>query len=1204
MKQYLYLLICFLAVDQLSAQDNNRNYVGTYIPIRPVQNLANIPTSDSATAQKTIQYLDAFGRPDQTIFKHGSPRGHDIIQPIVYNTNGLQEKTYLPFVKANNNGRYYSDEINAVNWQSFYGDEASYSFSQGIFEKSPMSRILEKGAPGADWQLSSGHTVKTSYGHNCEGEVLCWQIDANGILENKGGTVVNDKCYYNESELFKTITKNQNWTSKTGRLNTIEQFKDKEGRIVLVRTYVDSEGQIQQMDTYYVYDSFGLLRFMIPPKLTREFLVVGIDKTITPRMCVSTPITLDDIQDGVKESIAREDEKLLNMSRLSSIPMSYQNFLDQCYCYIYDYKHRLVVKKIPGTEEVHLVYDALDRLILTQNGVQRSKATAEWTFVKYDIMNRPILTGIYRNGATREVIQGLVNTEKVCYETAGAVVHGYTNNAFPRVSQANDYLIINYYDNYSIPCEWGYEFTTVDGYSQVQSQSVKGMLTGKKVKSLENNTWMEQVYFYNKYGLVIQVFKKNQLGGHDRITTDYSFTGNITQTQQHHAKLASSSPIVIANRFSYDNGQRLTHVYHQIDSQPEVLLVQNVYNELGQLKEKNLHGGVQSIDYSYNIRGWITSINNTSLSNDGITNNDTGDLFGMEIDYNQATAGLCAGNQYTGNISAIKWRNRSQSQTQAYVFTYDAVNRLKKADFYYANDSAWSQSADYDVSGKDNDGIGYDLHGNITSLIRKEAGGTVLDELTYQYRGDQLYNVDDKGNNGGFNQFSTGSGREYTFDANGNLINDMNRGHSIAYNLLNLPKNINNEMIYEYSAEGEKLKKYSNGKETVYIGNMVYQDGKLATILTSEGRVVPLDNQYNYEYNITDHLGNTRVSFFATDNKAVVLQYKDYYPFGLTMGVSLTNDNKFRFNGKEHQDEVVNNTHLDWYDYGARYYDPSLAMWHTVDPLAEKYPGLSPYVYCYNNPINYVDPWGLEGIPGGKPSWMSDDLWNIFNKAWNEVPWGTSKIFTPDGNGGSIGESIYYSDAHKSYGYYESSINTSYYSNSQGGYTTDNSGVAGAGAINLEWVKVSTPTVPQSAGDGVALMEKGPAFDGGFWDWANKINHLGKREWNGKYIDDDGNVIGTAPITGMPPSFIGGPLRKGQSALKVGKYFFNPTAFHSVKEGVLAFANPKNFSHIVGSNPDLMFKGGKIWLTGTKTGGYFGKSYETGMTIADFLKLF
>ncbi|MEX0596337.1 MAG: hypothetical protein WD512_07535, partial [Candidatus Paceibacterota bacterium] len=108
---------------------------------------------------------------------------------------------------------------------------------------------------------------------------------------------------------------------------------------------------------------------------------------------------------------------------------------------------------------------------------------------------------------------------------------------------------------------------------------------------------------------------------------------------------------------------------------------------------------------------------------------------------------------------------------------------------------------------------------------------------------------------------------------------------------------------------------------------------------------------------------------------------------------------------------------------------------------------------------------------------------------------------------------------------------------------------------------------------------------------------------DGFHYNIEGKATSYAPITGTVPLF-GGPLGKGDKAIKLGQYLFNPKSFHVVKKSVLVLAKPNKFSHIVGSNPDLIFKGGKIWLTGTKTGGYYGKNYETGMTIADFLKLF
>ncbi len=145
---------------------------------------------------------------------------------------------------------------------------------------------------------------------------------------------------------------------------------------------------------------------------------------------------------------------------------------------------------------------------------------------------------------------------------------------------------------------------------------------------------------------------------------------------------------------------------------------------------------------------------------------------------------------------------------------------------------------------------------------------------------------------------------------------------------------------------------------------MVYILEVLSRVLGNEWLDVFTCNgsNWDYEYNLTDHLGNTRVAFSGHSNgKPEVMQKTDYYPFGMVMTQQNTfasgvKGNKYLYNGKELQDDEVGGTKLDWYDYGARFYDPELGRWHVVDPNANEYYFTSPFSYCLNNPIIFVDP--------------------------------------------------------------------------------------------------------------------------------------------------------------------------------------------------------------------------------------------------------
>lgn len=150
---------------------------------------------------------------------------------------------------------------------------------------------------------------------------------------------------------------------------------------------------------------------------------------------------------------------------------------------------------------------------------------------------------------------------------------------------------------------------------------------------------------------------------------------------------------------------------------------------------------------------------------------------------------------------------------------------------------------------------------------------------------------------------------------------------------------------------------YTNGATATnnqYCGNMLYENGTLKQILIDGGYITFSGTTPQYHFYLQDHLGNNRVVVSAG---GTVEQISHYYPYGGLMGESSNGDvQRFKYNGKE-----LDRMHgLDWLDYGARHMDGARVSWPTMDPLAEKYYDVSPYVYCKDNPVIYVDKDGKE----------------------------------------------------------------------------------------------------------------------------------------------------------------------------------------------------------------------------------------------------
>jgi len=305
---------------------------------------------------------------------------------------------------------------------------------------------------------------------------------------------------------------------------------------------------------------------------------------------------------------------------------------------------------------------------------------------------------------------------------------------------------------------------------------------------------------------------------------------------------------------------------------------------------------------------------------------------------------------------------------KSYTYTYDALDRLA---------SATDNTGNYNVSN-----ITYDKMGNIETLTRQGAVvsqpvlGTpghfgVMDDLIYSYHGNQLYRVVDNGSdNYGFKDVLVFGG-DYTYDGNGNMTRDANKGiTSIEYNHLNLPVQINfanGNIQYIYDASGVKLKKTvtegSSVTITDYAGNYIYENRNLQFFSHSEG-YIELDAQgaFNYVYQYIDHLGNIRLSYSDLDSNGIIdtsseiLQERNYYPFGLqhkgyNNNINGPENNYFTYQGVEFRESLGYNL----LEFELRHYDPALGRFIATDPYEQFH---SPYVAMGNNPVVSFDPTG------------------------------------------------------------------------------------------------------------------------------------------------------------------------------------------------------------------------------------------------------
>ncbi len=918
-------------------------------------NTSNVVSFTSLTGKDTdgrfaVKYYDGFGRLKEEVKVDETTAHNDLVIFHEYDAHGRKAREWLPTsVTPSSPGQYTPFSGFSAAAAGMWND--THPFTACEYEPMPGGAVTSTTGPGEVWH-ALGKAVRYEYLTNVSGNdtLNCLQYNTS----NSGNTLPHVSISGSHVAGSLLVTRKEDEDG-----HAVLVFKDRMGRILLSRS-IDHAGASKILyDTYYVYDGEGNLVAVIPPSLSDKY----------------TSGTLD-----------AADIK------------------DYAYIYGYDRRRRRCYSKLPGVEPVLTVYDGADRPMYVQTGGQRRRG--ESTFHIYDIFGRECITGICSYNIPIQADPPFISTMPYCTYTGlsdefmGYEIQGISLSA-PKL------LKVSYYDRYDfLSGNDSLMYTWKEGYGKKLNKAY-GLLTGTVSACLSSNDmkvpYLHEAIYYDDRQRIIQTKSTNHLSGTDAHYYAYNFIGQETaHLHVHTSKIQPRlSTTTVETSNTYDHAGRLLTVTHSVNGGTPVTIRNLTYDELGHVRSDSRNGGQGLLQsYEYNARSWTTGI--------------TGSLFNMSVCYGMDHDGQ--GTAFNGNMASVEWSSLNDV-TRRYSFRYDGLSRLSGAIYTEENNEnndRYSTSYSYDKQGN--------IESLSRNGLQDDGTYGKVDDLFYEYDGNRLVKVSNAVDipcYKGAMHFADGADEEteYLYDDDGNMVCDKNRGISdITYNIILKPEHIQfntgRYMNFAYSATGEKLqanymlelprlhepgiRTLSSGQSgfgnslgglddpvgpgirdsligkdrpqlgdnlyiliygahrTDYCGNVIYEDLCLIPdrILFDGGYVTFSNKQPVYHFYLTDHQGNVRVVASAD---GTLEETNHYYPFGALFGESAgSSRQRYKYNGKELERLLA----LDWYDYGARWYDPVLARWHAVDPLAEKYPDISPYVYCNNNAVNAIDPDG------------------------------------------------------------------------------------------------------------------------------------------------------------------------------------------------------------------------------------------------------
>lgn len=897
----------------VNAQDSYRNYV-----------VSKSYLDETASGYTTsVQYFDGLGRKTQLASNASQPDGKFIYTYTQYDRNGRDSVAWLPRT-GGSSPNYIRNFVSGTTAPYGLND---YPFSCTTYDA--MSRPTESTTPGYEWH-EQDKTKRYTYGTNTRDQVYVKKY----IALSSSDEIITDNGSYDYATLF-----SEEYADEDGY--TTVKYKDHRGNLILERH--------QNLNTYYIYDLYDNLRFVLTPRCT------AIDTA---------------------------------------------SLHQYAYIYKYDNLNRCIEKKLPSCASTTYDYDFADRVVFTQDGLLEEKGLYRITL--YDHLGRLVLQGTTAEKDNRFLVSSVVSFSDN---------QGYRNTGYdlPFSPVADiDIEIVNYYDSYEFIGKWTSLANSSYYYDShlADNTYAVGSLTGQMVATSDGHM-LYNTFYYDQKGRVIDERHSTLYDKMYKVISEYSFTDKPTRITKviPTNQLIGARECALTTSYTYNpnNDQLQTTSIQCGDNGTSHVVSSLTYDDLGRIATDYREEINDTIRYSQDLHGWTKGIsgryfterlhyadneeipcfNGDISSQEWIASDDSlrvysfiynaNDMLGSAI-YKNITAGPSHNSRYdekyiiynsNGAITHLYRKGLRNSGTYGYIdmltYTYDGEKVRKISDgvssilsysgaFEYQNNNTTGDDFEYNSAGmliRDKDKgislIGYNNIGLVDSIVFNSGAKVVY---VYSMTGEKLrvrhYAAPPTVTRPSISPFVVGGDFNPHRPWVESYEEDMYYGDDV----------ICSTAFYGYT--------YRSPIYKYYFGN-----GYLS--FTADVSV----SQPVFSYFSKDHLGNIRsvVRKYPNSGDVTEVQKTHYYPFGgIIADISTgTSEQNRLYNGKE----LDRSNNLWWYDYGARQYDPTAPRFLTPDPLAEKYYGWSIYGYCRNNPIKRIDVDGLY-------DWENIDSWSNY----------------------------------------------------------------------------------------------------------------------------------------------------------------------------------------------------------------------------------